>query len=74
MDDSSAFDPIVTPSGGYFVLQLHDELIYEVNEVDVSVVAGIIKHCMESATRLTVKLPVKLKAGPAWGTMTDLHL
>ena len=74
MDDCSACDPIVTPGGGYFVLQLHDELIYEVTETDVSVVAGIIKHCMESATRLTVKLPVKLKAGPAWGTMTDLDL
>ena len=67
-------DSVAPPGGGYFVLQLHDELIYEVNAEHVSVVAGIMKRCMESATELSVKLPVKLKAGPAWGTMTDLEL
>jgi len=73
-DDNSTHDAVLTPGGGYFVLQLHDELIYEVNVTDVPIVAGIIKHCMESATRLSVKLPVQLKAGPAWGTMNDLDL
>ena len=72
--DNSLHDGEVTPGGGYFVLQLHDELIYEVNVAHVTVVASIIKRCMESATRLSVKLPVKLKAGPAWGSMTDLDL
>jgi len=72
-EDNSSHD-VATPGGGYFVLQLHDELIYEVNTEHMSTVAGIIKHCMESATQLSVKLPVKLKAGPAWGTMTDLDL
>jgi len=74
VDENSILDDGVTPGGGYFVLQLHDELIYEVNVTHVSAVASIIKHCMESATQLSVKLPVKLKAGPAWGTMTDLDL
>jgi len=73
MDDDSTHS-VVTPGGGYFVLQLHDELIYEVNAADVPVVAGIVKRCMESASQLSVKLPVKLKAGSAWGTMTDLDL
>jgi len=73
MDYNSAGD-VVTPGGGHFVLQLHDELIYEVNVGHVSTVAGIIKHSMELATQLSVQLPVKLKAGPAWGTMTDLDL
>jgi len=72
-DDSSTPD-VVTPGGGYFVLQLHDELIYEVNVAHVTAVASIVKRCMESATQLSVKLPVKLKAGPAWGTMNDLDL
>jgi len=71
--DNSTPD-VATPGGGYFVLQLHDELIYEVSAADVPVVAGIIKRCMESATQLSVQLPVKLKAGPAWGTMNDLDL
>jgi len=73
VDDNLTRD-VVTPGGGYFVLQLHDELIYEVNSTHVSDVASIIKRCMELATQLSVKLPVKLKAGPAWGTMTDLEL
>jgi len=73
-NDNSASCDVATPGGGYFVLQLHDELIYEVNAADMSVVASIIKRCMESATQLSVKLPVKLKAGPAWGTMTDFDL
>lgn len=74
--DNNSLAPceVATPGGGYFVLQLHDELIYEVNAAHASVVAGVIKRCMESATQLSVKLPVKLKAGPAWGTMTDLDL
>jgi len=67
-------DEVLTPGGGYFVLQLHDELIYEVNATHVSVVADIIKRSMESTTQLSVTLPVKLKAGPAWGTLTDLDL
>jgi len=67
-------DHVLTPGGGYFVLQLHDELIYEVNAAHVPVVADVIKRCMESTTQLSVKLPVKLKAGPAWGTMTNLDL
>ena len=75
VDDNSTSDDIsTTPGGGYFVLQLHDELIYEVNSAHMSAVASIIKHCMETATQLSVKLPVTLKAGPAWGTMTDLDL
>jgi len=73
-DDNLSSCDVTTPGGGYFVLQLHDELIYEVNSAHLSEVAGIVKHCMESATQLSVMLPVKLKAGPAWGTMTDLDL
>jgi len=56
------------------VLQLHDELVYEVRSSHLPAVAGIIKRSMETATRLAVSLPVKLRAGPAWGTMTDLDL
>jgi len=73
-NDNSIHDDGATPGGGYFVLQLHDELIYEVNVAHLSTVASIVKQCMESATQLSVKLPVKLKAGPAWGTMTDLDV
>ncbi|XP_043917795.1 DNA polymerase theta [Protopterus annectens] len=60
--------------GAYFVLQLHDELIYEVAEDDVIQVAQIVKKEMEGAVRLSVKLKVKVKMGPSWGNLQDLDL
>lgn len=59
------------PRGGYLVLQLHDELIYEVNENDLPCVAKIIKESMENCCELSVPLPVKVKTGPAWGELKE---
>ncbi|XP_035170628.1 DNA polymerase theta [Oxyura jamaicensis] len=61
-------------SGGFFILQLHDELLYEVAEDDVIQVAQIVKHEMENAVKLSVKLNVKVKIGPSWGDLQDLDL
>ncbi|KAM9301010.1 DNA polymerase theta [Morus bassanus] len=61
-------------SGGFFILQLHDELLYEVAEKDVIQVAQIVKHEMENAVKLLVKLNVKVKIGPSWGDLWDLEL
>uniref|UniRef100_A0A667YDA4 DNA polymerase theta n=1 Tax=Myripristis murdjan TaxID=586833 RepID=A0A667YDA4_9TELE len=60
--------------GGYFVLQLHDELIYETTEEDLIQVAQIVKREMESAVKLYVKLKVKVKVGPSWGNLQDLDI
>lgn len=60
------------PQGGYLVLQLHDELIYEVNKKDVKEVASIIKDSMENAMKLPVKMPVKVKVGPSWGKLEEI--
>uniref|UniRef100_A0A8C1QZ25 DNA polymerase theta n=1 Tax=Cyprinus carpio TaxID=7962 RepID=A0A8C1QZ25_CYPCA len=60
--------------GGFFILQLHDELIYEVAEEDVIQVAQIMKREMESAVKLYVKLRVKVKVGPSWGKLQDLDI
>lgn len=60
--------------GGYFILQLHDELIYEVAEEDVIQVAQIMKREMECAVKLYVKLRVKVKVGPSWGNLHDLDI
>lgn len=62
------------PSGGYLVLQLHDELIYEVSSVDLMQAAHIIKHEMEHAMEMSVRMPVKVKSGPSWGKMEDMQL
>ncbi|XP_010185149.1 PREDICTED: DNA polymerase theta-like [Mesitornis unicolor] len=61
-------------SGGFFILQLHDELLYEVAEDDVIQVAQIVKHEMENAIELSVKLNVRVKIGPSWGALQDLEL
>uniref|UniRef100_A0A8C3R617 DNA polymerase theta n=1 Tax=Cyanoderma ruficeps TaxID=181631 RepID=A0A8C3R617_9PASS len=60
--------------GAFFILQLHDELLYEVAEDDVIQVAQIVKHEMENAIKLSVKLNVKVKIGPSWGDLQDLEL
>ncbi|XP_070771249.1 DNA polymerase theta [Enoplosus armatus] len=60
--------------GAYFVLQLHDELIYETSEEDVIQVAQIVKREMESAVKLYVKLKAKVKVGPSWGNLQDLDI
>ncbi|XP_067440675.1 DNA polymerase theta [Thunnus thynnus] len=60
--------------GAYFVLQLHDELIYETAEEDLIQVAQIVKREMESAVKLYVKLKAKVKVGPSWGNLQDLDI
>uniref|UniRef100_A0A8D0GJD7 DNA polymerase theta n=1 Tax=Sphenodon punctatus TaxID=8508 RepID=A0A8D0GJD7_SPHPU len=60
--------------GGFFILQLHDELLYEVTEDNVIQVAQIVKHEMENAIKLSVKLNVKVKIGPSWGDLQELEL
>ncbi|XP_064208196.1 DNA polymerase theta isoform X1 [Anguilla rostrata] len=60
--------------GAFFVLQLHDELIYEVAEEDVIQVAQIVKKEMESVMKLYVKLRAKIRVGPSWGDLQDLDI
>ncbi|XP_040195123.1 DNA polymerase theta isoform X2 [Rana temporaria] len=60
--------------GAFFILQLHDELLYEVAEDDVIQVAQIIKSEMENAVKLSVTLKVKVKFGPSWGDLQDFDL
>ena len=60
--------------GAFLVLQLHDELIYEVSSSEVTQVARIIKRCMETTTPLAVRLPVKVKVGPSWGRLEDMDI
>ncbi|XP_046834318.1 DNA polymerase theta [Vespa crabro] len=60
--------------GAYLVLQLHDELLYEVNIMDLQQVALIVKESMEQVCQLAVPLPVKIKVGPAWGDLKEYHI
>ncbi|KAM3935772.1 DNA polymerase theta [Leptodactylus fuscus] len=67
-------NPSPPKRGAFFILQLHDELLYEVAEDDVIQVAQIIKREMESAVSLSVTLKVKVKFGPSWGDLQDCDL
>ena len=74
-------DPSAKGSGGgrgggaYFLLQMHDELIYEVAVRDVIRVAKIVRESMEnSACGVSVATPVNIKVGPTWGQLQALNL
>ena len=53
-------------SDARMLLQIHDELIFEVGTGDVETVAAIVKEEMEHAIVLSVPLEVTLKIGRSW--------
>nr|XP_026496827.1 DNA polymerase theta-like [Vanessa tameamea] len=55
------------------ILQMHDELIYEVIESKKDNFVEILKSLMEETVRLNVPLPVKVKIGYTWGAMENVQ-
>ncbi|XP_045766049.1 DNA polymerase theta isoform X2 [Maniola jurtina] len=53
------------------ILQMHDELIYEVIESEKDTFIHTIKKLMEDTVHLNVPLPVKVKTGYTWGSMEE---
>jgi DNA polymerase-1 len=51
---------------GVLLLQVHDELVFEVNQQDVAEVKALVKHCMESVVQLSVPLVVDVGEGLNW--------
>lgn len=49
------------------LLQIHDELVFEVEEETADVVAAAIRESMENVLSLRVPLEVKVSAGRHWG-------
>ena len=59
------------------IAQIHDELIFEVQEDALPLVAAMVKDCMEGMAKvfdMKVPLPVKLKVGPSYGELNDYTL
>jgi DNA polymerase-1 len=52
--------------GVRMLLQVHDELVFEVAEKEVEPAAALIKRTMESAAHLDVPLTVEVGSGPNW--------
>ncbi|XP_056156190.1 DNA polymerase nu, partial [Lampris incognitus] len=63
------------------VAQLHDELLYEVEDSQVEQFAALVKSTMESlqhidclGVNLKVPLKVVVSSGKSWGSMSDLNI
>lgn len=51
------------------VLQVHDELIFEVPEAEIEIVRELVQNKMEHAVSLNVPLRVSIETGMSWGEM-----
>ncbi len=51
------------------LLQVHDELIFEIKEMAFNTVIPVIKEAMEHACELAVPLTVSIASGKRWGSM-----
>ncbi len=58
------------PKSARMLLQVHDELIFEVEEGEADELAAIVKREMESAVTLSVPLRASVEIGASWG---DVH-
>lgn len=73
-------DKVLTKKGesenAYLLLQVHDELVYEIKNEKVKELATEIKRIMESVLSekdaLGVPVTAEMKSGPNWGDMTPL--
>ncbi|KAL0840815.1 hypothetical protein ABMA28_014625 [Loxostege sticticalis] len=67
----------VPPVRAHLVLQIHDELVWEVHEEDLERAAAAVQQVMEGVGRrcgLPLRLPVALAAGRSWGDLAALSL
>jgi DNA polymerase I len=55
------------------LLQVHDELIFEVDEASVTEAAALIRPLMENVAALKVPVVVDVKVGKNWGEMSKLE-
>lgn len=55
------------------ILQVHDELIFEVPEEELGVAVKTVRDCMENAIKLSVPLTVDIKKGRNWYDMEYIN-
>jgi DNA polymerase-1 len=51
------------------ILQVHDELIFEVPQTELAVMQDIVPRLMSDAIKLSVPIQVDMKVGDTWGQM-----
>lgn len=55
-------------------MQLHDELMFEVQSSRLHEVAALVKHVMEGAWKLRVPTPMEAKVGRSWGALQPFEI
>jgi len=51
------------------ILQVHDELVFEVPQEELDLMKGLVAEMMPNALKLSVPLTVEVKTGPNWGEL-----
>ena len=51
----------------YMILQVHDELVFEVKKSDLETLSHMVRQEMEHAAEIGVPLKVDIGHGPSWG-------
>jgi DNA polymerase I len=54
---------------GQMLIQLHDELLFEVPQTELAATAHLVRRIMEGVVNLKVPLTVALRVGGSWGEM-----
>ena len=57
------------PDAGRLLVQIHDELLFEVTEGRKEEVAALVRQVMGDVWKLSVQLPVVIHFGANWGNM-----
>jgi DNA polymerase-1 len=55
----------------HLLLQVHDELLYEITAKDADQIIPLIKKEMESVVTDPIPFTVKVETGPTWGDLTE---
>ena len=58
----------------HIILQIHDELLYEIKEGKIQTAVKIIKEEMESVVKKDVEFVVGASAGYNWGEMEEVNI
>ncbi len=58
--------------GAKMLLQVHDELIFEVPKPELEKTCALVQEVMEAAYKLDIPISTEAKAGPSWGEMQKI--
>ena len=56
------------------ILQVHDELVFEVPKNETEKVAKFVKQEMENGYELRAPIVVKVETGESWGEMSEVKI